>query len=317
VKTSHGQSRTVQDILVGDVWFLTGSTLLTSEPAYDKRIPNATVPEAMPLVREFRRRTSASTNPTPRKRSFEVGGDRKYRSIWLTADFKNPEDCVGMFAYEFAKALNRPGIPQGFVSMSCGQGKDMASPLSWTSFAGVKDLKNPAFRARLDALLLQDPNSEVSNKAIADYVKSVKTEVAKVAEMASKGSSLSAAPLQYPAFPEPGRDGEVKPDSVPTLAYNFCVSPLTPMAVAGVVWVPGQANLGYVPADYSAELEIFAKSLPSTFGREALPFLYAQPGKSLAEGITTPAIPGGREVSFEAWPKSLKDLATQMAGQVK
>ncbi len=317
VKTSHGQSRTVQDILVGDVWFLTGNTLLTTEPAYDKRLPNATVPEAMPLVREFRRRTSASTNPTPRKRSFEVGGDRKYRSVWLTADFKNPDDNVGMFAYEFAKALNRPGIPQGFVSMSCGQGKDMASPLSWTSFAGVKDVKNPAFRARLDALLLQDPNSEVSNKAIADYVTAVKAEVEKVAAMASKGSSLSAAPLQYPAFPEPGRDGEVKPDTVPTLAYNFCVSPLTPMAVAGVVWVPGQANLGYVPTDYSAELEIFAKSLPSTFGKEAIPFLYAQPGKSLAEGITTPSIPGGKEVSFEAWPKSLKDLATQMAGQVK
>lgn len=317
VRTSHGQGRTVQDILVGDVWFLTGSTLLTTEPAYDKRVPNATVPEAMPLVREFRRRTSASTNPTPRKRSFEVGGDRKYRSIWLTADFKNPDDCVGMFAYEFAKALNRPGIPQGFVSMSCGQGKDMASPLSWTSFAGVKDVKNPAFRARLDALLLQDPNSEVSNKAIADYVKSVKAEVEKIAEMTRKGSNLSAAPLQYPAFPEPGRDGEVKPDTVPTLAYNFCVSPLTPMAVAGVIWVPGQANLGYVPADYSAELEIFAKSLPATFGREAVPFLHAQPGKSLAEAITTPTIPGGKGVTFEAWPKSLKDLATQLAGQVK
>jgi hypothetical protein len=317
VKTSHGQSRTVQDILVGDVWFLTGSTLLTTEPAYDKRVPNATVPEAMPLVREFRRRTSASTNPTPRKRSFEVGGDRKYRSVWLTADFKNPDDTVGMFAYHFAKALNRPGIPQGFVSMSCGQGKDMASPLSWTSFAGVKEMKNPAFRARLDALLLQDPNSEVSKKAIADYVKAVKAEVEKVAAMASKGSSLSAAPLQYPAFPEPGRDGAVKPDTVPTLAYNFCVSPLTPMAVAGVIWVPGQANLGYAPADYSAELEIFAKSLPSTFGKDAIPFLYAQPGKILAEGITTPSIPGGKEVSFEAWPKSLKELATQMAGQVK
>jgi hypothetical protein len=317
VKTSHGQGRTVQDILVGDVWFLTGSTLLTTEPAYDKRVPNATVPEAMPLVREFRRRTSASTNPTPRKRSFEVGGDRKYRSIWLTADFKNPDDCVGMFAYHFAKALNRPGIPQGFVSMSCGQGKDMASPLSWTSFAGVKEMKNPAFRARLDALLLQDPNSEVSNKAIAEYLKAVKAEVEKVAAMASKGSSLSAAPLQYPAFPEPGRDGEVKPDTVPTLAYNFCVSPLTPMAVAGVIWMPGQANLGYAPAEYSAELEIFAKSLPSTFGKDAIPFLYAQPGKSLAEGITTPSIPGGKGVPFDAWPKSLKDLATQMAGQVK
>jgi hypothetical protein len=139
VKTSHGSNAAVREILVGDVWFLTGSTLLTSEPAYDKRDPKATVPEAMPLVREFRRRTAASASVLPRKRGFETGGDRKYRSIWLTADFKTPDDSVGMFAYEFAKALNRPDIPQGFVTMSSGDKNNMASPLSWTSFAGVKD----------------------------------------------------------------------------------------------------------------------------------------------------------------------------------
>jgi hypothetical protein len=266
VRTSHDRGRTVKDILVGDVWFLTGSTLLTTEPAYDKRDPKATVPEAMPLVREFRRRTAASTHPTPRKRGFEVGGDRKYRSIWLTADFKNPDDCVGMFAYQFAKALNRPGIPQGFVSMSSGQGKEMASPLSWTSFAGVKEVKHPAFSARLDALLLQDPNSGVSKKAIAGYLDSVKAQVAKVAGMAAGGARMSAAPLQFPAFPEPGRNSEIKPDTVPTFAYNWCVSPLTPIGVSGVIWVPGQNNLGYSPADYSAELEIHAASLPATYG---------------------------------------------------
>ena len=135
----------------------------------------------MPLVREFRRRTAASTNATPRKSGFETGGDRKYRCFWQTADFKSADDSVGMFAYQFAKALNRPGIPQGFVSMSSGQGKDaMASPLSWTSCAWIKDVANPAFRARLDALLLQDPNSEVSKKAITEYLKAVKAEVAKV-----------------------------------------------------------------------------------------------------------------------------------------
>jgi hypothetical protein len=318
VKTSHDRSRTVSDILVGDVWFLTGNILLTTEPAYDKRDPNAAVPEAMPLVREFRRRTASSTNPTPRKRGFEVGGDRKYRAIWLTADFKNPDDSVGMFAYQFAKALNRPGIPQGFVSMSSGQGKDsMASPLSWTSFAGVKDMKNPGFRARLDALLLQDPNSDVSKKAIGEYLKAVKADVVKLADMAKKGSNMSGAPLQFPAFPEPGRNGAIKPDTVPTFAYNWCVSPLTPMAVAGVIWVPGQANLGYTSADYSLELEIFARSLPATYGLEKLPFLYAQPSATLVPGITPPKIENSKSAEFDQWPKSLRELAVQLGSAAK
>jgi sialate O-acetylesterase len=317
VKTSHDRGRTVNDILVGDVWFLTGSTLLTTEPAHDMRDPKAAVPEAMPLVREFRRRTAASTHPTPRKRGFEVGGDRKYRSIWLTADFKTPADSVGMFAYQFAKALNRPGIPQGFVSMSSGNGKEMASPLSWTSYAGVKDVKHPPFLPRLDALRLQDPNSEVSKKAITAYLEEVKAQVARIAGMADKGSNMSGAPLQFPAFPEPGRGGEVKPDTVPTMAYNWCVSPLTPMGVAGVIWVPGQSNLGDTPADYSSELETYARSLPATYGHEKVPFLFAQPNASLVEGITTPDIPAGKAVTFDAWPKSLKEIATQLAAQLE
>ena len=310
-KASHGHSKTVQNILVGDVWFLTGSTQLTSEPACDRRDKQAVPPEAMPLVREFRRRTAASSNPVPRKRGFEVGGDRKYQSFWQTADFKS-DDCVTMFAYEFAKALNRPGIPQGFVTMSSGGRDQMASPLSWTAFAGVKNAAHPAFQARLNALLLQDPNSQVSRKAIAEYVTVLKAEVANVADMAGKGADMSEAPLQFPPYPEPGRNGEVKPDTVPTFAYNWCVSPLTPMGVAGVIWVPGAANLGYVPADYSAELELYARSLPATYGQESVPFLYAQPSPKLVPGVTQSKIENSSYVEFDEWPKSLRELAVRL-----
>lgn len=311
-KASHGHSRTVQNILVGDVWFLTGSTQLTSEPAYDRRDPKAALPDPMPLVREFRRRTAASSNPVPRKRGFEVGGDRKYQSFWQTAEFTDAGDCVSMFAYEFAKAINRPGIPQGVVTMSSGQGNEMASPLSWTSFAGIKDVANPAFRPRLNALLLQDPSSEVSRKATAEYVRAVKAEVALIVEKAKQGADLSEAPLQFPAFPESGRDGEVKPDTVPTRAYNWCVSPLTPMAVSGVIWIPSQANIGYSPENYTAELEIYARSLPATYGQDKVPFLYAQPSAKLVPGIVPPKIENSTAVEFDEWPKGFRETAVRL-----
>jgi hypothetical protein len=317
VKASHGPSRTVQNILVGDVWFVTGGTLLTSEPAFDRRDKLAAAPEALPLVREFRRRTAASSNPVPRKRGFEVGGDRKYQSFWQTAEFADAGDCVSMFAYEFAKALNRPGIPQGIVTMSSGQGAQMASPLSWTSYAGVKDVSHPAFRVCLDALRLQDPNSEVSRKAITEYMQAVKGNVVLIAEKAKQGADLSEAPLQFLAYPEPGQNGEVKPDTIPTYAYNWCVSPLTPMGVAGVIWVPSNANLGYAPADYAAELEIYAHSLPVTYRQEHVLFLYAQPSAKLVPGITLPKIERSISVEFEEWPKGLRDLAVRLGAAVK
>ncbi len=314
VTSSHDRSRTVNDILVGDVWFLSGSTLLTSDWAYNRRDKKAELPATMPLVREFRRKTKASTSTTPRKRKFETGGGR-YRSSWQTADFSKEDGGVTMFAYQFARALNRPGVPQGFITMASGQGGRstyMASPLGWTSYDGVKGVTRPSFRARLDALHLQNPASDAARKNTAEYVDAVKVCAQTIVAMAAKGADLDAAPLAFPKFSQGGDATGVKPDMIPTHVYNWCVSPFTPMAVSGVIWVPGPHNIGHVPADYAAELEIHAGSLPGTYGREKVPFFYAQPAGSLVDGITEPSISGAKRLMFEQWPKSLRVLAAQM-----
>ena len=221
-----------------------------------------------------------------------------------------------MFAYEFAKALNRPGIPQGFITMSSGQGgrnRQFASPLSWTSFQGVRNLKNPAFQARLDELFLQYPDSKVARKAVAGHVGEVKGFVKSITDAGKRDADPSSFALRAPSFPEAGKGGTVPSDVIPTYAYNWCVSPLTPMGVSGVIWVPSESNLGENPKEYAAELETCAKSLSATYGQEKVQFLYAQPADSLVEGITAPKIPNAKSVSFEEWPKSLRGIATALA----
>ena len=89
------------------------------------------------------------------------------------------------------------------------------------------------------------------------------------------------------------------------------------MGVAGVIWVPSESNIGENPAEYAAELETYAKSLPATYGQENIQFLYAQPTSSLVEGITAPDIPGAQSITFDQWPKSLKDLAAALAKLAK
>ena len=320
VTSSHDHSRTVKNILLGDVWYLTGSTLLTSEWAYNQRDKEAGLPRAMPLVREFCRKTSASAFATPRKRRFETGGG-KYRSHWLTADYSKEGNGVTMFAYEFAKALNRPGIPQGFITMSSGRGgrnRQLASPLSWTSFQGVRNVDNPAFKTRLDELFLQFPNSGVAKKAAASHLEEVKVFVTQsITEAGKRGADPSSFVLKAPSFPEAGKGGTVASDTIPTYAYNWCVSPLTPMGVAGVIWVPSESNLGEDPAHYAAELEIYAKSLSDTYGQEKVQFLFAQPASSLVEGITAPRIPGAKSASFDQWPKSLQGIAIRLGELIK
>jgi len=221
-----------------------------------------------------------------------------------------------MFAYEFAKALKRPGIPQGFITMSSGQGgrnRQLASPLSWTSFRGVKDLDSQDFRARLNELFLQYPNSAVARNAVAQHVAEVKKFARTIQESDRQGLDAAAFALQAPAFPEPGKGEDVPQDTIPTYAYNWCVSPLTPMGVSGVIWVPSEGNIGENPAHYAAELEIYARSLPGTYDQEKIQFLYAQPAQSLVAGITVPKIPGARSIIFEQWPKSLKVIAVKLA----
>lgn len=318
VESTQGFSKKVNNILVGDVWYLTGSPELTSEWAYNTRDQDAKLPEPMPLVREFKRRTKADRHDTPRKRQFETGGG-KYRSYWATADFSKEGQGVTMFAYAFAKALGRDGVPQGFMTMSCGrysrdEVSSYASPLSWTSFQGVKDLDNPAFQERLTELFLQYPGSDEAKQAVATHLQEVREFVQQIIQLGKQNPA--ELPLRAPGFPEAGK-GDVPMDTIPTYAYNWNVSPHTPMAVSGVIWIPSPANISTNPADYAAEMQAYAKSLATTYGQPEVPLLYAQPTPTLVPGITAPKIPGAQVVTFDEWPESLKQLAQELAEKMK
>jgi hypothetical protein len=225
-----------------------------------------------------------------------------------------------MFAYEFAEALGRDGVPQGFMTMSSGRGgrsRQLASPLSWTSFQGVKRLNNPIFKNRLDELFLQYPGTQVAKDALSQHIEEVKGFVNEIVSGGKKGKDSSTFDLQAPAFPKAGGGDDVPSDTIPTYAYNWNVSPLTPMGVAGVIWIPSESNLGENPNEYGAELEIYAKSLASTYGQKRVPFLYAQPSESLVEGITRPEISYAKHITFDDWPKSLKELAQSLGKMAK
>ena len=74
-----------------------------------------------------------------------------------------------------------------------------------------------------------------------------------------------------------------------------------------------QGNIGERPDEYAAELELYARSLPQTYGQKNILFLYVQPTAILVEGITTPNIPGAKRITIDQWPKSLKDVAAELA----
>ncbi|MGD1979096.1 MAG: hypothetical protein PVJ98_06880, partial [Akkermansiaceae bacterium] len=129
---------------------------------------------------------------------------------------------------------------------------------------------------------------------------------------AGREGDLTKAPLAGPAFPVAGKGGKVAGDMIPTYAFNWCVSPLTPMRVSGVIWIPSEANIGENPSHYAAELTAYAKSLPSTYGQSKVAFYHVLPSKTLVPEIGNPEIPGSVSFPIDQWPKSLKEIAGKL-----
>ena len=99
------------------------------------------------------------------------------------------------------------------------------------------------------------------------------------------------------------------------MTYNFCISPLSPAAISGLVWIPGPQNIGRDPARYGAALGALAASVGETWGRAEVPFFYAQPAPELVDGLSAPEVsaPGG-VVPFASWPRSARELADAVGG---
>ena len=84
-----------------------------------------------------------------------------------------------------------------------------------------------------------------------------------------------------------------------------------------LVFTQNAAARTWTSADGSKTFESELTNYDVTSGQETVSFFYAQPGSSLARGITTPEITGAKSVKFHEWPKSLKELATAMSELVE
>jgi hypothetical protein len=302
ITSSDGPVTTVPDILVGDVWVLTGSTRVAGELIPSK---TQTPPPALPLVREFRIRTKARRFREPRKRRMEIGGG-KYRSFWRTANLTEPKIDTTVAGYYFASQVQEVGVPVGVITLGADN-----PPLTWISYEGLQHAAG--FEKERDELNLLYPNTDAGKAAVTGYIETLKRYNQKVATLLKAGDELpEELAANPPAFPQPLRNKWAKHTENATLTYNFCICPLTPLAVRGVVWIPGKHNIGADPSRYTPALNAIAASFAATCGQKEVPFIYAQPSTGLVEGITKPRIKNAASIEFEQWPKSLREIATKL-----
>lgn len=303
---SDGVKKTIKDIIVGDVWILTGTRNLTNEMAFSSRDENARPPKAMPLLREFRLKTNARRFRTPRKLRLEIGGADKYRAFWRPATFAQPNVDTTVAAYYFASKIARPNVPVGIVTMGADN-----PPITWVSYASMQTAEG--FEKERDELNLAYPNTDACKEAVVKYIETVKQYNSDVAAMLKAGEELPAEMAsQAPAFPQPYYNQWSNYTETATHTYNFCISPITPYAVRGVVWIPGQKNIGENVSRYAPALNAYASSLAQTYGQDKVTFVYAQPTAELVEGMTKPQIKNGVSAEFGEWPKTSQDIAAKL-----
>ncbi len=301
---SDGVSKTIKDILVGDVWILTGTRNLSSEII--KAPKGGTVSlQGLPLVREFRIKTKTRRFRTPRKRRMEIGGG-KYVASWQTADFDQVGDAPSVAAYYFAAKIQAPGVPVGIITLGAGN-----PPITLISSEGLQTATG--FEKERDEHNLAYPNTDVCKKAIVKYIETLKKYNHDVAALLKAGQDLPDEwSSRAPSFPQPYYNQWASRTETPTHTYNFCISPLTPFAVCGVVWVPGKENIDEDVSRYPASLKAYAKSLAETYGQDKVSFVFAQPSAELVKGMTKPDIANSMSVEFNEWPKSLQEIATKL-----
>jgi hypothetical protein len=309
IRTGNGLERTVKDVLVGDIWILTGTELLAAESFKVKPGETLTVP-ALPLVREFRIKTKARLSPVPRKVSLEIGSG-KYTSAWLPADFDVLEEAPTVAGYHFAAQVQEPGVPLGIVTLGAEN-----PVLTWVSYNGLQTAAD--FQKERDELNLKYPNTEACKRAVVEYTATLQRYARHVAEFLAAGRELPEELAdKAPAFPQPYFNEWASRTETATYTYNFCISPLTPCAVRGVIWIPGKDNLDQDRARYAKALAVYAKSLPETYGQASVRFGYAHPAKTLVPDIVAPAIENALRIEFSAWPASTKELAGALGAALK
>ena len=303
ITSNKDEARTIRDVLVGDVWIMTGSRAMSGELIRLK--DGEAAPEALPLVREFRIKTKARRFRTPRKVRMEIGGG-KYVASWQPADFDEAGDFPSVIAYHFAAEVQQPGVPVGIVTLGAEN-----PPLTWMSYASMQTAVG--FEKERDDLNLAYPNTDSCKKAVSNYIETVKQYNREVASLLRDGKDIPAALAERaPAFPQPYYNEWVSRTETATHTYNFCISPLTPYAVSGVVWIPAEDNMTDNVRTYASSLHAYANSLPETYGQEEVLFIYAHPDAKLVEGLAPLKIEGARSHSFSEWPKSVKELAGKL-----
>ncbi len=210
VQESSGDSRTLKNILVGEVWLASGQS-------------NMQWIVGKSVCRNIKVEPKGEINPI---REFEVTSVfsmlhpiEKATGAWKDGEYNG----YSAIAYAFAVRLYEElGVPIGILNCSFSQTKIQA----WVPRVGFRDGESEYTKALYQEVLQTDPTTPEHKEAWDAYYAGVEAAVTAGKEVSTK----------LPGNMQDNRDS--------TWLFNGRLSPVVPYTIRGCIWNQGYANMG-------------------------------------------------------------------------
>lgn len=214
VLTITGKNRVeVKDVLVGEVWLVSGQSNMQFTLAETKEAKEAIAAASHPEIRLFNvSRQVAFKHKPPPLATWQATTPESVREFSAAGYY---------FAVELQKEL---GVPVGVINSSYGGSQAEA----WTPTEYL--LANPELKATVERAKTWD---EERPRVKAEYEEQLKHW----REEADKAKAVGARPSPSPAVPDALREYRVA-----SSIYDGMIEPLIPFPVRGAFWYQGESN---------------------------------------------------------------------------
>jgi hypothetical protein len=216
-----GESRTVKDILVGEVWMASGQSnmqWLASKSSVQTLIGQLKAKGETPPIREFEV-TSVYAALHPIERA---------TGAWKVNDYGNCSAVALAFALKIHQEV---GVPIGILNCSFSQ----TSIESWVPREGFAAGTDPYTKSIHQKILQTDPATPEHKAAWDAFYQSLEDSI--TANQARVAAGKPAIPLSTKT------PGNISDNRDPSWMFNGRLSPVIPYALRGAIWNQGYANI--------------------------------------------------------------------------
>ena len=280
------ESKTIKDILVGEVWICSGQSNMDftmaqiSKDARDKRqqpIPEYVAKETQTAKDSLYRQIAVPRMTSAFKESTGFQGK------WLSVDPQNTPGFTAtgyFFGRELRKKLN---VPVGLIK--CAWGGTRVEPWVPMSKFQSNDALKQYYDAETSAIKEQLAKWDDA-KVKANYEK----QVAKWKETVKK--LKDAGKKKFPRKPRMAGKPD-KRNTIPSTLYNGMIYQLAPFAVKGAIWYQGESNRKHMPEKYEQHFSALIEAWREVWAQDKFYFYWCQLAQFQA--------PNAEPLSEDAW----------------